>query len=161
MTREPPGDKGAVEAGQRHDVGHGRQRDQIERRDQVGGLAPIPETGLPERPIERDQRHIDDAGGGEMAKAGKIVLAVGIDQRQRLRQRFGRLVMIEHDHVEAEPFGVSEGLVADRAAIDGDDEPRAFCREAGDRLGVGAIAFRNPIGDVHDCLAAAGGEKFA
>ena len=62
-----------------------------------------------------------------MAEAGKVVLPVGIDERERLRQRLGRLVMIEHDHVEAEPRRLLERLVAHRAAIDGDDELRAAC----------------------------------
>ncbi len=95
-----------------------------------------------------------------MSEAGKVVLPVGIDERQRSRQRLGRLVMIEHDHVEAEPFGLSERLVADRPAIDRDDELGAFCREARNRLGVRAIAFGHPVGNMHDRLAAAGGEKF-
>ena len=66
--------------------------------------------------------------------------------------------MIEHDHVEAEPARMLEGLVADRAAIDRDDERRALRGEAGDRLDVRAIAFRDPVGDVDDGLAAAGDE---
>ena len=104
---------------------------------------------------------IDDAGRREMAEAGEIVLPVGIDERERLRQALRRLMMIEHDHVEAEPARELERLVADRAAIDGDDERRAVRREARDRLDVRAIALGDAVGDVDDRLAAAGGEIFA
>ncbi len=68
-----------------------------------GAVAVVPEARLAQRAVQRDERHVDDAGGAEMAEAGKIVLAVGIDERQRLRQRLRRLMMIEDEHVEAEP----------------------------------------------------------
>ena len=72
-----------------------------------------------------------------MAQSGKIVLAVGIDQRQRLRQRLRGLVMIEHDHVEAEPARELERLAADRSAIDRHEKLGAFGGEVRYRLRVG------------------------
>ena len=122
---QPLDDKGAVEARQRHDVGDRRERHEIERGEEVRRLAPVPEARFAQRPVQRHQRHEDDARGGQMAEARKVVLPVRIDERERLRQRLGRLVVVEHDHVEAEPRRGLERLVADRAAIDGDDEPRA------------------------------------
>ena len=104
---------------------------------------------------------IDDASGAEMAQSGKIVLAVGIDQRQRLRQRLRGLVVIEHDHVEAEPARELERLAADRSAIDRHDKLGAFGGEVRYRLRVGAVALGHPVGDVDDRLAAAGGQIFA
>ena len=63
-----------------------------------------------------------------MAEAGKVVLAVGIDDRERVGQPLGRLVVVEYDHVEAELSASRDRLVADRAAVDGDDEARAAAR---------------------------------
>ena len=96
-----------------------------------------------------------------MAQSGKIVLAVGIDQRQRLRQRLRGLVVIEHDHVEAEPARELERLPADRSAIDRHEKLGPFGGEVRYRLRVGAVALGHPVGDVDDRLAAAGGQIFA
>ena len=142
--REPLDDKGAVEADQRHDVGDSRQRHEIERGDQVRGLASVPEARFAQRAVQRDERHIDDACGAEMAQSGKIVLAVGIDQRQRLRQRLRGLVMIEHDHVEAEPARELERLAADRSAIDRHDKLGAFGGEVRYRLARWGRSPRSP-----------------
>ncbi len=54
-----------------------------------------------------------------------------------------------------------EGLVADRAAIDRDDELCAFRSKSRNRLDIRAVALRDPVGDVDDGLAATGDEVFA
>ena len=99
--REALDDKGAVEPDQRHDVGDGRERNEVERRHKVRTSPAVPEARLAQRAVERHERHKDDARRAEVAQARKIVLTVGIDQRRRLRQRFRGLMVIEHDHVEA------------------------------------------------------------
>ena len=158
---QPLDDEGAVEAGQRHDVGDRRERHEIERGDEVRRLAPVPEAGFAQSPVQRDQRHEHHARGRQMAEAREIVRPVRVDERERLRQRLGSLVVVEHDHVEAEPRRRLERLVAHRPAVDGDDERRAALGEALDRLGVRAVAFRDAVGDMDDRLAAAGAEIFA
>src|SRR5208283_4440370 len=137
------------------------ERDEIERGDEVRGPSPIPEPRLAQGPAQRDERHIDDAGGRQMAETGKIVLSVGIDERERPRQALRGLMMIEHDHVEAEPAGELKRLVADRAAIDGDDERRAVRRKARDRLAVRAITLSDAVGDVYERFTPTRGEIFA
>ena len=159
--REALDDERAVEPDQRHDVGDGRERDEVERGHEIGALAFGPEAGLPQRAIERHQRHEDDAGRAEIAEPGEIVLAVRVDQRGRSRQRFRGLMVIEHDHVEAKPARELERLAADRAAVDGHDERRASRGEALNRLGVGAIALGHAVGNVDDRLEPAGVEIFA
>ena len=158
---EPLDDKRAVQARQRRDVSDGRERDEIERGDEVGGSGSVPEPRLAQRPAQRDERHVDDARGRQIAETGKIVLTVGIDERKRPRQALRGLVMVEHDHVEAEPDRELERLVADRAAIDGDDERRAVRRKTRDRFAVRAITLSDAIGDVDDRFAPAGGQIFA
>ena len=113
------------------------------------------------RAVERDEAHVDDAGGAEIAEAGKIVLPVGVDERERVGQVFRRLVVVEDDDVEAEPLRLGDRLVADGAAIDGDDEARAARGEGGHRLAVGAVALDDAIGNVDRGRAAAGFEIFA
>ncbi len=54
---QPLDDEGAVEAGQRHDVGDGRERDEVERHQKVRGVPPVPETRLAQRAVQRDERH--------------------------------------------------------------------------------------------------------
>ncbi len=153
--------EGAIEADERHDVGDRRQRDEIERGHEIGRRAAVKEARLAQRAIERDEAHVDDAGRAEIAEAGKIVLAVGIDDGERVGQVFRRLMVIEDDDVEAEPPRLGDRLVAHRAAIDGDDEARALGGEGRHRLAVRAIALGDAIGNMDQRRAAAGLEIFA
>ncbi len=155
---KPLDDEGAVETGQRYDVRDGGERHEIERRAKVGRLAALPEAGVAQGAVQRDERHEDDPGGREMAEAREIVLPVGIDDGERPRQRLRRLMMVEGDRVEAEAGGVGERLMADRAAVDRDEELRAGGGEARDSFDIGAVAFGHAVGDVDDRLAAAGAE---
>ena len=159
--REALDDKGAVEPDQRHDVGDGRERNEVERRHKVRTSPAVPEARLAQRAVERHERHEDDAGGAEIAQARKIVLTVGIDQRGRSRQHLRGLMVIEHDHIEAEPARDLERLAADRAAVDGHNERRALRRETLNRLDVWAIALGHAVGDMDDRLQSAGGQIFA
>ena len=159
--REPPRHEGPVEADQRHDVRHRRQRHQVERAHQVGRSAAVEEAGFAQRPIEGDEPHVDDPRRAEIAEAGEIVLPVRIDDRRGRGQGFRRLVMIEDDDVEPEPSGLGERLEADRAAIDGHDQARPLRLERRHRLDVRAVALDDAVRNMDQSLAAAGLEVFA
>src|ERR1700722_10780566 len=116
--REALDDKGAVEPDERHDIGDGGERDEVERRHEILAFAAGPEAGCPQRAVQRHERHEGHARRAEIAEPGKIVLAVGIDERRRLRQRLGGLMVIEHDHVEAELARDLKRLATDGAAVD-------------------------------------------
>jgi hypothetical protein len=58
------------------------------------------------------------------------------------------LVVVEDDGALAEAARLGERLVARRAAIHRDEEARAPRRERPDRLHVGAVPFRDAVGDV-------------
>ena len=77
-------DEGAVEPLERHDIGDGAERDQMQERQQIG-LAPQagPEAAPAQFARERDQRQEDQTDRGEMAEPGEIVGAVRIDDRMR------------------------------------------------------------------------------
>ena len=143
---QPLDDEGAVDAGERDDVAHRRQRDEIEPAEQVG-----------RRPARRrraqgadsfHERQEDDAGGAEMALPGKIVLPVGIDDRDGRRQRTADLVVVEHDDVCASLIGRRDRRSAVGAAVDGDNQGGAARGEIAHRLGIGSVALEDPIGDV-------------
>ncbi len=154
-------DEGAIEADERHDVGDGRERDEIEPSEEVGRDPAGKEAAVAQSAVQRDKAHVDDAGGAEMSQTREIVLTVGIDNGERVRQLLRRLMMIEDDDIEAEPLGGGDRLMADRAAIDSDDKTGAASREGRHRLAVGAVALSDAIGNVDDRLAAAGFEVFA
>ena len=140
--------EGAIEAAQRHHVGHGRQRHEIERREQIGCRPARREEGrAAQMAHEGDEHDEDDAGRAEMAEAGEIVEPVWVDD-DGVRQRFGRLMVIDDDDVEAEAARVLHGGVARRAAIDGDEEARAGGLQRLDRRHVRPVTLRQPIGNV-------------
>ena len=159
--RQSARDEGAVEADERHDVGDRRQRDEVEPGEEIGRGAAVEEAAVAQRAVQRDEAHVDDAGGAEMAKSREVVLAVRVDDGECVGQALRRLVMVEDDDVEAEPACFGDRLVADRAAIDRDDEARAARGEGGHRLAVRTITFGDAIGNVDDRFAAAGLEIFA
>ena len=117
-----------------------------------------PETHAAERAVEADQRHEHDASRAKRAEPRKIVLPVGIDDK-RVRQVFGRLMVVQDDDVEPERFRARQNLVRGRAAIDGDEQARARCAKFLDGLGVRAVALENAVGNAHEVRDAAGVEE--
>ena len=57
-----------------------------------------------------------------MPLTGEIVLAVGIDHRERRRQRLVGLVVVDDDDFRAGSVGRGDGGLRGGAAIDGEDE---------------------------------------
>ena len=110
-------------------------------------MALVP-AGLAQRAIERHQKEIGDADGGELAQAALIVPAIGIDHRHRRRQAgFGRVV-VKDDAVEADRLGFLQCLVGRDAAVDRDDQVGPLPAQQLERLRIGAIAFRLPVGHI-------------
>ena len=146
---QPLGDEGAVQADQRRDIRDGAERDVMQHAEQIGlGHLRVPEAALAQLAIDRDQRDQHEADGGEMAEAGEIVEPVRIDQRVDLRQLGAGLVMIDHDHGHAEPLRFGQRLDAGGAAIDGDEQRGALGRQPANRFDVGAVAFKDAVGNV-------------
>ena len=129
---------------QRHHVGDGGERHEVEPGHQVGDR----ETVAAQAPVERHQRQEDHAGGAEMAQAREVVEAVRVDEGTHRREHLGGAVMVEHHHVHAEAAGLGQGLVPGGAAIDGDEEGGALLGEHPHRRDVGTISFRDAVGDV-------------
>ncbi len=136
----------AVEPDQRRDVGDGRERHEIERAEEVGTTA----AAGAQQPVRGDQHQEDDPCGAEIAELAGLVLAVGVHHGIGRRQHLGAEMVVEHDHVAA---GGGDRLVAQRAAVDADDEVVAVA-EPPHRRHVGAVALLDPVGDVERRVAA-------
>ena len=155
QRQQPLGDEGAVETRQRHHVGDRAERDEIERAEQIGlGPRHAPEAARAQLAVDGHDRHEHEADSGEMAEPGEIVEPVGIDHRERGRQHFVGEMMIDHDHIEAEPLRFGERLVAGGAAIDRDQERGALPGERAHRIDVGAVAFEHPVRDMDQRIEA-------
>ena len=63
-----------------------------------------------------------------MPLAREIVLPVGVDHRERGRQRLVGLVVVDDDDLGAGRVGGGDGGLGRGAAIDGEDETRALLR---------------------------------
>ena len=138
--------EGAVDAVQRHDVADRGQRDQVEIAEQVGRRPAG--AAFAQFPGHLDQRQEGHAGGAKMALPGEIVLAVGIDDGNGVRQRAADLMMVEHDDVGAGRLRRVDRGRAVGAAVDGDDQRGAAADQLAHRLGIGAVAFEDAVGDV-------------
>ena len=143
------GDEGAVEPGQRRDVGHGAERHVMQHAEQIR-LRPFgrPETAAAQFTVHRDQRDQHEAHCGEMAEAGEIVSPVRVHQRVDLGQFVAGLVMVDDDDGHAEFPRFRQRLEAGGAAIDGHEQRRALGRERPHRLDIGPVAFEDAVGDV-------------
>ena len=141
--------EGAVEPGQRRDIGNGAERDEVQHAEQIRlGHFAAPEPARPQFPVDRDQRDQHEADRGEIAQSREIVGPVRIDQRLDLGQFVAALVMIDHDHRHPEPPRFGQRLETGGAAIHRHQQRGALAREHPDRLGVGTVAFKNAIGNM-------------
>ena len=143
------GDEGAVEPGQRRDIGHRAERDMMQHAEQIR-LRPFagPESAAAQFAIDRDQRHQHEADGGEITEAGKIVGPVRIHQRIDLGQFVAALVVIDDDDGHAELSRFRQRLEAGGAAIDRHQQRRALARQHPHGFDIGAVAFEDAVGNV-------------
>ncbi len=96
---EPLGDEGAVEADERHHVGHGGERDEVEIGAEVGLGAGGEEAPLAQGAQKPDRGEESDAGGAEMPLARAIIGAVRVDRGEHRGQRALVLVVVKDDDV--------------------------------------------------------------
>lgn len=140
----------AVEAAKLRDVGDGTERDDIEQLDQLGLGAVLEEAAGAECADERGGGEEAHPDRGEMAVRGAfgLVEAVGVYQRERVRERGRAFVVVDDDHVDLRVAGGVERVERLRAAIDRDDQRGAFAGEADERFARWAITFEQAVGDV-------------
>ena len=153
------GDEGAVEALQRHDVGDGAERDEIERVEQVR-LRPqhVPEAAPAQFAVDRDHGHEHEPDRGEMAEPGKVVLPVRIDQRDRRRQRLVGLMMVDRRPRRGRARCASASgsmLVVPQSTVTSSRAPRLG--ERAHRLDVRPVALEQAVRNVDQRIDARSG----
>ncbi len=120
-----------------------QHREQIGLRPRLG-----PESPRAQFTADRNERHEHKPDRREMPEPGEIVGPVRIHQRVHVRQFVAALMVVDDDHGHAEPLGLGQRLDAGRAAIDGDEQRRAFLREPANGFDVWAVAFEDTIGNM-------------
>ncbi len=152
--------EGAIEPFEPGHVGDGTERHQVGEPEQIR-LRPRcrPEAAAAQHSIDRHDGQEDEPDGGKMAEPGEIVETVRIDDRDRRRQFFVRLVVIDHDGIEAEATRLGERLETGGAAVDGDQESCPLSGKRPDRLAVRAKALEDAVGNMKQRIEAAMAEK--
>jgi hypothetical protein len=132
---EARGGERSVLVQQRHDVGDGRKRDEVEPAPH--GLALAAEQRL--RELVHDAR---------AAQLGERVARRPRGDDRTVGERVTRAMVVGHDHVEA--TGARGGHLLDRRdpAVDGQDEPAALVREPVDRVARDAVPLLEPAREV-------------
>jgi hypothetical protein len=117
------GNKGTVEAVQRHDIGNSTERHKMQERQEVGlGSQVRPEIAPTQLSRHSDQSQEYQSDRGKVAEARKVVGAVGVNNRYGFRQFLITLVMINHHRFETASFGFGKRLDAGDSAIHGDQQ---------------------------------------
>src|SRR5690606_25859720 len=109
------------------------------------GAIPVPPT---QKPVHGDHGEKAQSHRAEVAEAGKVVLTVGIDQRQSTRKFGASLMMVDDHDIEIMPTRRLDGLEAGGAAVDGDEQRMAGLSKAAHRLRVRPVSFEDAIGNI-------------
>ncbi len=129
----------AVLAHQRHDVGEGTDGGDLHERRQPALLA-----RLLAQPLDDLE---GDADAGEVLVGIAAVGALGIDDRERLRQFGVGLVVIRDDEVDTELDGAPGCLGSANAAVDRHDHPGALGVQPIDGGRLQAVAVAQSLGN--------------
>ncbi len=156
---EPLRHQRAVDAGERHDIANRAERHEIEPLHQIGLLPALIPARLAQRAIDASDEEKGHAHRGQHAMRAFLVEPVGIDHRERARQRGIAQMMIDDDDIESRIAGNAERRLRGDAAIDGDDDARALLFQLQQRGRVGPITFALAIGDIDGRLAVDGLKK--
>ena len=107
------GDQCAILGRERHHVGHGAQRRDLDQRTPIRRLAQTLAQDL-----HQLERH---AGTGKLAR-GALVLELGVGQGHALRHLVGRLVMVRDHQIDPQALQIGDLLLGGNAVIDGHDQ---------------------------------------
>ena len=148
-------DQHTIRPGERHHVGDGAERDQIELLAQVRLRSRGTEPALLAQPLpQREQEVKRDADRRKLAPGERAARLVRIQNRDRARQVLRGRVVIDHDHVEPEPRRRVDFSDRGHTAVGADHQPRAARRQFFQRLDVEAVPFDEPLWHVEVDAAA-------
>ena len=157
---EPLAHEHAVGADERHDVGDGREGDEVHVLAQVGLGPRGKEPVLAQRAAQADGEVEGDAGGAQPLGGVAAAGLQRVQHREGLGHRLGHGVVIDDDAGRG-PAGWRGRFVSMRgdAAVERDEQARAIAADALDGLGVEAVALAEPVGNVRGDVAADGAQE--
>ena len=151
---EPEVHQHPVRSGERHHVGDGAERHQIEHLAQVRLRSRREPSRLSQPLAQRQQQVEGDADRGQLAARKRASRLVRIENGDRARQILRRGVVIDHHHVEAEASGGVHLRHRRDAAVGAHHQARTAGGDLRQRLRVQAVSFDQPLRDVEVDLAA-------
>ncbi len=156
------GHERAVQAGQRRDVGDRRQGDEIKTEEQRSGSgrAALQKFSARKTRFVAISARKTTPAAQSWPRPERSSLPIGIDD-ERWRQVLRRLMMVEHDHVEAEPPRLGERRMARRAAIDANKQLCSRLGQRTDGLHIRAVAFENAVRNMDQMRRAGRVEEIA
>ncbi len=93
-------------------------------------------------------------GAAQFAKRIGIRRQFWIDDRERLRQNFGNVMMINHDCLHPERSRFGDLLVVHHATIEGQDETNTSFPEAVERFPAQSMSLAQLVRDMYDRIYA-------
>ena len=110
------GDQCAILGRERHHVGHGAQRRDLDQRTPIRRLA---------QTLAQDLHQLEcHAGTGKLAR-GALVLELGVGQGHALRHLVGGLVMVRDHQIDPQALQIGDFFLGGNTVIDGHDQLRA------------------------------------
>ena len=109
------GNQRAILGRQRHHVGHGTQRCDLDQRTPIRRFAQALAQDL-----HQLERH---AGTGKLSR-GALILELGVGQGHALRHLVGRLVMVRDHQIDSQVLQIGNLFLGSDAVIDGHDQLR-------------------------------------
>ena len=151
-------DQGAIEPRKRHDITHGRKRDDIQQRKQIRFLPAREPSSAAQHTKACRCRQKRNRSGADMPQARWAIQPIGIDHGQHRRQRALRLVMIQHHHIGA-ALRSRQSDTRRNAAIHANNQRSPGITKGRNRRRIRPIAFLDAIRHVRCDLAAKITEK--
>ena len=105
-------------------------------------------TPLPQGAVRRDHQHEYHTNRGQLSETRAAVQPVGIDHGARDGKFRRGLMVVDHQHIEAEPACFLKGREGHGATIDRNDDPGPLFRQHTHGSGVGTIPFSQPVRNI-------------
>src|SRR5688572_6990225 len=134
-----------VVAIERHHIGDGAQRDQVEQVGRVNARRIGHEAALDHRPCERRHHVEGDSHAGQRLRREGLPAEIRIYDGRRLRERPSRQVVIRDQHLDPEPRGLAHAFKRRDAVVHGDEQLWAQLCGFADDLRRETVAEAKPV----------------
>ena len=146
------GDEGAVEALERHHVGDGAERDQMQAATagRARGRMPVQKLRRRNSRVSATSVRNTSPTAARWPRPERSSARFGLTMASCRRQFLVGLMMVEDHNVEPELAGFYERYMAGGPAIDGDQKLDAALGKRADGVHIRPVAFENPVRNVDD-----------